>query len=59
MSTGTVPAATRSDDAKEYPALYGTPIEESRRGYGRVFGEEGRLPYAYVHYLNGTIEGWG
>lgn len=47
------------DSGYAFPSHYGGALEEVERGYGRRFREEERLPYAYVHYLNGTIEGWG
>lgn len=40
----------------EEPMLYGVPLAEEG-GDWRYDHEEGR-PYVFVHYLDGTVEGW-
>lgn len=44
------------DDGDEVPSHYGKPLAESEDDY-RLDHREGE-PYIFVHYLDGTIEGW-
>lgn len=43
-----------TDDSTDVPSIYGTPLSECDF-QAKWSGED---PMAYVHYLDGSIEGW-